>query len=82
MTALLSRPMVGESHRREHIVLCTKDPVTGDYLVVDGDDVIRVRTRAEALVIAHERCEASEHDSDGDDADQRATGRTGSIPKS
>lgn len=73
--------MVGESHRREHIVLCTKDPVTGDYLVVDGDDVIRVRTRAEALVIAHKRCEASEHDR-GDAADQLATGRTGSIPRS
>ncbi len=50
-------------------MLYTKDPVTGDHLVIDGDDVFRLRTRAEALAMAtrlhEEKCaERDRHDPD------------------
>ncbi len=40
------------------MLLYTKDPITGDHMVVDGESVIRTRTRAEALAICNERHEA------------------------
>ena len=39
-------------------MLYTRDPYTGDHLVIDGDEVIRLQTRAEALEIANRRCAA------------------------
>lgn len=39
-------------------MLYTKDPHTGDHLVIDGDEVFRLRTRAEALSMATRRHEA------------------------
>ncbi len=36
-------------------MLYTKDPFTGDHLVIDGDEVLRMRTRAEALAVANRR---------------------------
>ena len=38
-------------------MLYTKDPYTGDHLVIDGDEVFRLRTRAEALAMATRRHE-------------------------
>ena len=38
-------------------MLYTKDPHTGDHLVIDGDEVFRLRTRAEALAMATRRHE-------------------------
>ena len=51
------------------MLLYTKDPVTGDHLVVDDDSVTRCDTRAEALAICNrrhedERAEARSTDSD------------------
>lgn len=49
-------------------MLYTKDPTTGDHLVIDGEEVFRLRTRAEALAMATRRHEqkcaerAREHD--------------------
>ncbi|MGI9625177.1 MAG: hypothetical protein ACR2PK_20290, partial [Acidimicrobiales bacterium] len=40
-------------------MLYTKDPYTGDHLVIDGTEVLRLRTRAEALEIATRRHEAA-----------------------
>ena len=47
-------------------MLYTKDPFTGDHLVIDGDQVFRLRTRAEALAMATRRHEAkcAERDQD------------------
>ena len=39
-------------------MLYTRDPRTGELLVIDGDNVARFRTRAEALEIATRRHEA------------------------
>lgn len=36
-------------------MLYTKDPFTGEHLVIDGDQVFRLRSRAEALAIANQR---------------------------
>lgn len=36
-------------------MLYTKDPRTGDHLVIDGEEVFRLRTRAEALAMASRR---------------------------
>ena len=43
-------------------MLYTKDPHTGDHLVIDGDEVFRLRTRAEALAMAIERAKETEAD--------------------
>ena len=40
------------------MLLYTRDPVTGEHLVIDGAQVLRLRTRAEALEIANRRHEA------------------------
>ena len=40
-------------------MLYTRDERTGEHLVIDGDVVLRLRTRAEALEIANERYAAS-----------------------
>lgn len=39
-------------------MLYTRDPRTGEHLVIDGTHVSRYRTRAEALEIATRRYEA------------------------
>ena len=36
-------------------MLDTRDPYTGDHLVIDGDEVYRLGTRAEALELANRR---------------------------
>lgn len=36
-------------------MLYTRDPLTGEHLVVDGDEVLRLNSRAEALEIANRR---------------------------
>lgn len=41
------------------MLLYTRDPITGDHLVIDGAQVLRLRTRAEALEIANRRYKAS-----------------------
>ncbi len=42
-------------------MLYRRDPHTFDHLVIDGDEILRLRTRAEALEVANrrhrERCE-------------------------
>lgn len=49
-------------------MLYTKDPRTGDHLVIDGEEVFRLRTRAEALAVASRlleaRCNAQPDDAD------------------
>lgn len=36
-------------------MLYTRDPYTGDHLVIDGDEVYRLDTRREALELANRR---------------------------
>jgi hypothetical protein len=36
-------------------MLYTHDNITGEHLVIDGDETIRCATRAEALVLANQR---------------------------
>ena len=36
-------------------MLYTRDPYTGDHLVIDGDEIHRLGTRAEALELANRR---------------------------
>lgn len=36
-------------------MLYQQDPITGDHLVIDGDVVLRLRTRREALEVANKR---------------------------
>ena len=40
------------------MLLYTRDPITGEHLVIDGAQVLRLRTRAEALEIANRRYKA------------------------
>lgn len=37
-------------------MLYRQDPHTLDHLVIDGDEILRLRTRAEALEVASRRC--------------------------
>ena len=39
-------------------MLYTRDEHTGEHLVIDGDEVLRLQTRAEALEVANRRCAA------------------------
>ncbi len=36
-------------------MLYRRDPLTLEHLIIDGDEVLRLRTRVEALEIAHRR---------------------------
>ncbi len=36
-------------------MLYRRDPHTFDHLVIDGDEILRLRTRAEALEVANRR---------------------------
>ena len=52
-------PMADQEPWKGARMLYTRDPLTGDHLVVDGDETFRLPTRAEALRLAASRYKRS-----------------------